>query len=309
MNKFLKGILVGVLGLLLLVSLIELSSNFISKIILSKKTVNNKPSNGVLNSADSLKQSKGSNKLKKNVEITATDAYIFLNKYFNLLKSKRFDEAYRLLYPEFVKQYYPLLEDFKKDVLKRYPTIKDKDVSIVYLVKYDDDKYIGEVKLMDNEFAEHSSPTIIEKFTIYGTESNDYNVAFFGFIESKKVDYNTSVGNVKLNIINITRYFKNTEITLEVYNGEQQAISLLDYNLKQRKEQISLTSEYNQVEGEEYLSSDSYLLNNNVLLIEPQNQKQYVLNFNVYSNCQLKKLTFYNIKVGNEIKKAEIKIE
>ncbi len=110
--------------------------------------------------------------LKKGTERDRIEYYC--GQFFKNIENKNYENAYQVLYPEFKKQYFPTLEDFKKYVIKTYPS--------VLAVNYDDfdrqgDIYITTV-LIDNALAKDKSKQFSQRIIVQESDYNKYVLSF-----------------------------------------------------------------------------------------------------------------------------------
>lgn len=128
-----------------------------------------------LNKTNSDKISSEQNQLellKKGTERDRIEYYC--GQFFKNIENKNYENAYKVLYPEFKQQYFPTIEDFKKYVQKTYPS--------VLAINYDDfdrqgDIYITTV-LVDNALAKDKSKQFSQRIVVQESDYNKYVLSF-----------------------------------------------------------------------------------------------------------------------------------
>lgn len=110
--------------------------------------------------------------LKKGTERDRIEYYC--GQFFKNIENKNYENAYKVLYPEFKQQYFPTIEDFKKYVQKTYPS--------VLAINYDDfdrqgDIYITTV-LVDNALAKDNSKQFSQRIVVQESDYNKYVLSF-----------------------------------------------------------------------------------------------------------------------------------
>lgn len=100
---------------------------------------------------------------------------IYLGQYFKNIESKKYEEAYNVLYPQYKTNYFPTLESFKKYIEeKKYPDLLAINYNDIYMQgKY----YIVEVTITDF-LGKNSTFKESEKLIIQENDYNDYYISF-----------------------------------------------------------------------------------------------------------------------------------
>lgn len=100
---------------------------------------------------------------------------IYLGQYFKNIESKKYEEAYNVLYPQYKTNYFPTLESFKKYIEeKKYPDLLAISYNDIYMQgKY----YIVEVTITDF-LGKNLTFKEKEKLIIQENYYNDYYISF-----------------------------------------------------------------------------------------------------------------------------------
>lgn len=100
---------------------------------------------------------------------------IYLGQYFKNIESKKYEEAYNVLYPQYKTNYFPTLESFKKYIEeKKYPDLLAINYNDIYMQgKY----YIVEVTITDF-LGKNLTFKESEKLIIQENDYNDYYISF-----------------------------------------------------------------------------------------------------------------------------------
>ncbi|MGE5329484.1 MAG: hypothetical protein ACM3KR_08250 [Deltaproteobacteria bacterium] len=238
---------------------------------------------------------------------------IKINNFYSLINSNKFEEAYNMLEEDFKKEAYPDIQKFKEYCKESLISEQGKDVSMLYYDNIGNNKYICKLRIRDYEEGEYDPKTkkVVEDFvTVNLIDKNQYKLSLHGFVSSEKVNLSSNAGNVKINVTDIKRLYNMTVIDMDVFNGEQQDISIVNNNTEEGKKNILLSYVPGPAEsGQEGIQVENEVFKKQNFVIKPNTTQKFEVQFNVIAEREIKGLSFNNIKVGNEVRTAEIEIK
>jgi len=236
-----------------------------------------------------------------------------INNFVNMLSSKKYQEAYNVLDPDYKMLYYPTLQSFIKLNSKLYRN--PKSARIKYIDKINENQYVCRVIVNDDNFDDmyaerykNYQDTIQKSYTVNILDKDKYTIADDGFISTKNINSYTKVGKIGLCTAKVVRYYNKVYITLEVFNGESVPITILDSNSINPKLNIKLSTinSYNSAQDNTLYFEGNYVLAQLKESIQPGKFARLTLPFYARYDEKISKLILSNIMVGTEIRTAEI---
>jgi len=238
--------------------------------------------------------------------------YKDINQFLELINNKKYEEAYNLVHPEYRELYFPDINQFIEYCNQNYASQEGKTAEILETINVKDKIYLADVKILNKVSNSMGSETVsIEQdtLTVYLTnKEEDYKIAFEGFISFKPIEVSTDVGNIKLNFKSLTKYNDKVNILVEVSNGEKTEVTILDKAAFNPGENITLFSTTSSEEQGKSLYLDDNILRMNNYTIAPNSREEINLVFDVFYGWEIQRIKFNNIRVGNEVRTAEIVI-
>ncbi len=310
MNRILRFILIGFAGLIIFLVLLEVGmrtyKHFMSKN--ARVSVTNRDNDKVVEPAGEQGHEDG--------EDTREDlipSYIFdnTNYFLALIVDKKYAEAYNLLYPEFRSKYFPELGKFTEYCTNNLKGLSKESLNMYGENKLDGNTYVYRVKLK-------LTPTQSEKsewedyFTMYFmNDDKNFNIAMYGFVGTKEVNAAVNLGKVRLNVTKTFRTSENVDILVEMYNGEDQPISILNENSFFDPGEAPVTDKLYMIDenGEKFyysLGEENLKLN---YTVPPNSSATFNLPFYIPNGHKISRLCFDNIIAGQEVRKAEVEIK
>ena len=328
-----KRIIRKVFILILLVIMISAAAEYIVKFIIkatnqstNQALVENKANTNDKNEdVSSIEQNSSSNinnnadecnVLNNNVTDTVKEIdteeqlNVVINKFMEFINNKKFQEAYNLLHSDYRDVYFPDINKFIDYCSKNFVSKSEKMVEILDSSLVEADIFVCKVRVLDcaSEFGEQKEEYSTEDtFTVYFNHEEDKcKIAFQGFISSESVESSAKVGKLNLSVTKIIRYNNKVELLLKVFNGENQAVTLIDKATDNVRQDITIYNTMFSDEVGEGLYIDNKLLKISNYSIASNSSEKFSLLFNVYYASDIKRVKFSNIRLGHEMKMAEI---
>ena len=312
MNKYLKWILIALLGFIVFIALSESIFKVVKNISIAEE--------------DKAKKEKALLQKKQEEEkaiLPETDtredvlpSYMIddINEFLGLVSTQKFEEAYNLLNPDFRVSHFPDLNSFINYCNKDLAGVNEKSLLVYEDYKIDENTYTCRVQIKHKSPEDPNIDSVLEDFITvhFMNDDKEFNLSMLGYIGSKEVNLNTDVGLVKLSVKRITKYNDNIELLLEVINGENQPVAILDRNAFTEAED-SMVNNNVFVTNEKGVDSAAYIdvdqTTEMSFTVNPNSTAQYNLKFYTTIEDNVNKINFENILIGSGVKKAEIQLE
>lgn len=238
--------------------------------------------------------------------------YLIVNEFIELINNKSYRQAYDLLSQDLKDSHYPNVSSFEAFCKKSLSSKYGKDFEILNYKQLNEGKYLCKVRFLDLSTSEtgiQPQSDIEDDMIININTAGKYSISLSGLLNSHKLNISEKTGEIRIAINRINKFYDATALDIEVYNGENKKIDLIDNKNEAGKMNVIVSYMSPSGGGEHGKSAifDKYgAFRRTDYSINPKSKSSFELFFDVKPQDEVFKLGFNNIRVGNEVRKLEL---